>query len=331
MDDIAALCEQLEVLGFTPREARAYTALLPRPKTAAEVADEISASAEPVAELLEDLTRRGFLSRIPGVETRYGLAPPERTLPPLVRRKEAELDRSREAIELIGDRYRSTGGAVPEAYVEVVAGAEAAMAQIWGLQSAARSEVLGFVKAPFFSMENAGEQESLARRVSNRWLWERAAFDLPGMIEIARSYHDAGEQIRVVPEVPSKLVIIDRQVAVIHIREATPGGSIVGALSTRHPELVATFLQLFELLWEDGISPFSHAPGADDPEASAAETERLVTCLAAGMTDTAIARDLKVSRRTLTRRIQELMDSLNVETRFQAGFRLGQEAGREAG
>jgi DNA-binding NarL/FixJ family response regulator len=42
--------------------------------------------------------------------------------------------------------------------------------------------------------------------------------------------------------------------------------------------------------------------------------------LAAGLKDDAVARQLGVSKRTLDRRVQELMRNLGAWTRFQAGW-----------
>lgn len=48
------------------------------------------------------------------------------------------------------------------------------------------------------------------------------------------------------------------------------------------------------------------------------------------MKDIPIARQLGVSPRTVTHRIRKLREGLAVETRFQAGFRLGRRFADEA-
>lgn len=45
----------------------------------------------------------------------------------------------------------------------------------------------------------------------------------------------------------------------------------------------------------------------------------IITLMAAGLTDEAIARRLRLSRRTVVRRITALLDRLGATTRFQAG------------
>lgn len=56
----------------------------------------------------------------------------------------------------------------------------------------------------------------------------------------------------------------------------------------------------------------------DVPAADSAD-QRLLTMLASGLKDDAIARHLDISSRTVGRRVADLMDGLGARTRFQAG------------
>jgi DNA-binding CsgD family transcriptional regulator len=51
------------------------------------------------------------------------------------------------------------------------------------------------------------------------------------------------------------------------------------------------------------------------------DLRQLTHLMATGMTDTAIARHLGVSERTVRRRVKDLMDELRVDSRFLAGVR----------
>jgi DNA-binding NarL/FixJ family response regulator len=50
------------------------------------------------------------------------------------------------------------------------------------------------------------------------------------------------------------------------------------------------------------------------------EADQLLPLLAAGLNDKAIAHELGISASTLTRRITDLMDRLDAQTRFQLGW-----------
>ncbi|MCQ0019560.1 helix-turn-helix domain-containing protein [Actinomadura madurae] len=77
-----------------------------------------------------------------------------------------------------------------------------------------------------------------------------------------------------------------------------------------HPSaLLDALVSLFEALWR-GALPL---PGEDAPD------DAVLTLLAAGLTDDAIARRLSISTRTVQRRVRDLCDRLGARTRFQAG------------
>jgi DNA-binding NarL/FixJ family response regulator len=61
----------------------------------------------------------------------------------------------------------------------------------------------------------------------------------------------------------------------------------------------------------------------------ASDEDTIITLLAAGVKDEAIARQLGVSPHTVRRRIAALCKRLGVTTRFQAGLALGQQRAAE--
>ena len=78
------------------------------------------------------------------------------------------------------------------------------------------------------------------------------------------------------------------------------------------PLLVAAFTAVFDDAWASGIA----VPDEDieqDPDT------RLLSLLASGFKDEAIARYLGIGVRTVRRRVAELMDDLSVHSRFQLG------------
>lgn len=86
--------------------------------------------------------------------------------------------------------------------------------------------------------------------------------------------------------------------------------------------LLDALLYIFDTLWELA-TPITFGPDGvgehDHRRAISAHDRRLLTLLATGMTDQAIARHLGLSYRTARRRIAALMGALGAESRFQAG------------
>jgi len=111
--------------------------------------------------------------------------------------------------------------------------------------------------------------------------------------------------------------VVDRSVALVPL---SLDRVYDAALLVRSSTLLDALCQLFDLMWESAAPiPFGGETASAD-SSSPQGAERLVSVLAAGLNDKAIAHDLGVSSRTLDRRIVDLMRGLNARTRFQAGW-----------
>ena len=122
---------------------------------------------------------------------------------------------------------------------------------------------------------------------------------------------DAGERVRVMPQVPTRLAVLGTEAAVLPEWWGSPKGQ---RLVVRQPALVRALRELFDLLWERAQVP----PGSSE----AAESDgprQLAALLARGLVDDQIARTLGCSVRTVRRRVSDLMAELGASSRFEAG------------
>lgn len=158
-------------------------------------------------------------------------------------------------------------------------------------------------------MASAVAEAVASGRRSRAVLPVRAVAEAPSMV--ARRT-DIGEEIRVVPEVPTRLAVIGDAFAML----AEPLGYAAAPRTVvRQRALVEALTLLFEQVWDRA------APLTDGEFAPSAEHQRrfLLEQLAAGAQDEQIARRLSVSLRTVRRRVAELLAELGAESRFQAG------------
>lgn len=121
-----------------------------------------------------------------------------------------------------------------------------------------------------------------------------------------------GEQIRVVPEVPTRLLVIGTGLMVV---PEPFGSSEEPRLLIRQRAVVQGFLLLFELMWEQASAVADLEAGEPRPDLR----RMLLQQLAAGAKDEQISRTLGISLRTVRRRIANLLIELGVDSRFQAG------------
>lgn len=130
--------------------------------------------------------------------------------------------------------------------------------------------------------------------------------------EIVRARAEVGEQIRVLPEVPTRMFIIGTTHAVV----PEPLGFFDEPRTlVRQQGIVEAMGLLFEMMWERAspVPELEQRDGRPDLRAF------LLRQLATGAQDEQIARQLGLSLRTVRRRVADLMSELGADSRFQAG------------
>jgi DNA-binding CsgD family transcriptional regulator len=137
----------------------------------------------------------------------------------------------------------------------------------------------------------------------------RALHEAPEAL-LARA--QAGEQVRVIADLPTRLFIIGSTHAVL---PEPLGMADEPRLLVRQRALVEALTLLFELMWERAAP----VPDLDFGEARPDLRRFLLQQLAAGAKDEQIARTLGISLRTVRRRVASLLIELGVDSRFQAG------------
>lgn len=124
--------------------------------------------------------------------------------------------------------------------------------------------------------------------------------------------HAAGEEVRLLPEVPSRMAIVGEDRALI---PEHPGLTNVRAIVLRDSGIVAPLRLYFEELWKQAVA----LPVFEAHDVRQDARRLLLSEMADGARDEQIARTLGIGLRTVRRRIATLMLELGAETRFQAG------------
>lgn len=325
-----------EALGVTALEEKVYRTLVDSPRlTAVELAEANGVTTDRIRRAVRNLERSGLVHRRAGPPARYLPAPPDVAVETLILRRQEELHRARlDAVDLL-ERFRRQALFGPQAdLVEAVRGREATRQCSDQLMRGARHEVLIFDKPPYAGpLDNKVEMEVLARGVRWRAVYAAEALAPSGRLEQFRIWHGAGEQARVAPALPIKLLIVDGRQALLPLVLGDDDAS-GSAILVHRCALLAALTELFEVYWRRGIPIPDEAgglpagqgghSGAAVPDSGSSVLEPgdrgLLLMLTAGLKDEAIARQLGVSLRTARRRLARLLRSSGVETRFQLGL-----------
>lgn len=295
----------LEGLGVTAAEETAYRGLLregPSTLAASPRARHVGRRRAP-----PPAAPGGARARDPpgGRPLRLLATPPHVAVEALVASRQEEIARTRAAIGPL----LAEAAPHPEELVEVVSGRAAVARRYLQLLQGAREELIVLVHPPFatdVTISSEEQERTMRRGIRVRGIYGPEAFGEPGALDRVRRAVASGERARL-GAVPIKLAIADGRTAMLPLT-SEHASSVDSSLIVHPSALLDALVSLFEALWR-GALPL---PGEDAPD------DAVLTLLAAGLTDDAIARRLSISTRTVQRRVRDLCDRLGARTRFQA-------------
>ncbi|MEU1468293.1 helix-turn-helix domain-containing protein [Streptomyces sp. NPDC005761] len=333
----------LQALGLGPVEEAVYTALLARPTASAQdLVRQTGLDAAEATRVLLDLTARGMVAVAEEAgdakpdaagdgtgarPARYRLTPPSVALAPFLVEQRSALHRAETAFSMLTEQYRSTAAHPAGSVVEVVVGAEQVAHRFHQLQRGAQRELLAFLVGEPIAVprDDADVSESFAleRGVDFRVVAAKSYLDGPDVAREVRSAIRAGLKLRLVDSLPLKLLVSDRERAMVPLDMADSGGE-PSAIVVHGSGLLAALVHLFEKEWAQARHVYADTTGVHaEPVADQQPTEgelEVLALLLAGISDRRVASQLSVSIRTVERRTRRLMDLAGADSRLQLGW-----------
>lgn len=311
--------------GLSPAADLVYRALLRSgPSTANGVQHHLGMAAGRVAEAIAELVATGAVRSQPGTarqDTGWVAVPVSTlstTLAATLRR-----DRPHTVPLTAADRHRRTRHLVPDVLgdeMRHLPSRALTRTRLAELNAVVGHEHLASNPEPIFAADMARPAVAMDRMVLSRGVPMRVlgvhGMESDPMVQHGREPQEASPRYRVADEVPMKLIVVDRKVALFPV---DPGDLERGYLEVSQASVVSALVALFEEHWQSA----REAP-QPLPRINLSPRERaLVTLLAEGLSDADAAERLKLSRRSVTYTLRGLMDQLGVENRFQLGLALG--------
>ena len=318
---VSSYGQQLAALGFDdPLQVEVYVLLVQEPGArVAVIAARTGRTEGEVAEALGVLEAAQLVR--PDAAGGWDAAPPEPTLGPTLATREDGLRDARRVVGVLEREYRAARrSANPGDVVEILIGAEAVGTRLRDAQRGARHRIRGLDRPPYVAVRPGSNRDLLSKVADGLDVrivldGEAAAWPARLLDEVQDWRATGGDHVRVAETLPTKVFLVDDEVAFVPVLSTET--SLQQSAYVVHPgSLLDALVALFESEWERATPmPSVTLPGVDDATAA------LLTLLAAGQTDAAIARAFEVSERTVQRRVQNLLVRLGVTSRFQAGIR----------
>ena len=257
-----ALTKQLEDLGLSPNEARVMLAMLRLGRASTTMlAGEAGVPRTTIYQVLDGLAARHLAERLPGADWPAVWTSPGRevVMDRLIAAEEERLASYRTAAARVRDRLAEVIPDEPTApmpYVHLLHGATGVKRTYDQLLNEAAGELLMFTRGPFayrLGKPNQAVLDLLARGVRTRVLyqaveWEHSSAE--GYREEAAIYAQAGVESRLADSLPVKLVIVDRQVALVSMNDPTGlTADYPATLLVEHAGLAEVLADAFEQRW----------------------------------------------------------------------------------
>ncbi|MFF8913039.1 helix-turn-helix domain-containing protein [Streptomyces sp. NPDC015032] len=333
----------LQALGLGPAEEAIYTALLARPTASAQdLARQTGLERAECARILLDLTARGLVAVATEAGSgnpdsadceagprpaRYRLTPPSVSLAPLLVQQRNALHQVESAFSMLTEQYRSSAAHTAGGVVEVVVGVEQVARRFHQLQCGAQRELLVFLVGESIAVprEDAdmSENSALDRGVDFRVVAARNYLDGQDVLRDVRTALTAGLELRVAGSLPLKMIVSDRERAMVPLDMSDSGGE-PSAIVVHRSGLLTALVHLFEKEWAQARPMYTTSTGVrEEPAADQQPTEgemEVLGLLLAGISDRRTASQLGLSIRTVERRIRRLMDLAGAESRLQLGW-----------
>lgn len=324
----------LAALGLDPTTESVYRLMAAKPQGwgVDAIADHLELDPWQVREALDRLAELTLLRPSIQDPATWRAVSPQSGLQTLLQRQQQELDRrQRELSQSYGAVTRiieelADSGATAPADSEHLIGLDAIQAKLEQFADQATTSVCtlmpGGAHAPA-AIEAARELDGrlLQRGVAIRTLCLDSVRNHAPTLSYARWLTQAGAQVRTVPSLPLRMVLVDSRTALVPM---DPAETSRGAIALSNPATTVAFAALFDLAWETGL-PLGTTHNRHHSTGLTPAEQQLLKLLAQGLTDEAAGNHLSVSLSTVRRTMAALMERLGARSRFEAGLRAAEQ------
>ncbi|MEW2265918.1 helix-turn-helix domain-containing protein [Streptomyces sp. NPDC047853] len=323
----------LTALGLDAATEKTYRVMLTHPRAGvAEIAARLGMPQERIRDALDTLSELALVRPSAEAGGHLRAVAPDIGMEIILTRQQAELAAARQRVEAsraaatqLLSEYAGLRETRHSSETEQLIGLDQVRDRLAVLSRQVAEEFLTFAPGGPQTVQNMAASRPLNADLLDRGVRMRTVYldsvrTHRATVEHADWLSSRGAQVRTVPSLPTRMILMDRRTAMIPLSgDDTAAGAVV---LTGHETLTA-LCALFEATWA-AAQPLGETV-APDPQGLTGQQSTVVRLLAEGHTDEAIAKRLGVSSRTARRTASELMERLGARSRFEAGVRAVQQ------
>jgi sugar-specific transcriptional regulator TrmB/DNA-binding CsgD family transcriptional regulator len=311
-----------EALGLNSVTESVYFALLEAPDADLDdISNRLGLTDEQTRAALDDLAQMSLVHASLYAPGTVRPVNPTAGLAALVARRQREIDESKSAFEALLAARSDSRARTADPDVERLQGIVAIRGRLQELAMSCEWEASSFMpggaqSAASLVASRELDAEAIDRGVRLRTVYLDSVRNEAATLEYAVWLGELGSEVRTVPTLPLRMLIVDRKIAVVPVNTED---SQAEAIMVSSSGVVAALYALFQSVWKTA-RPLG-SPRQRDDHALSAQDRQVLKFLATGLTDEMIARRMGVSVRTARRIASDLLARLDARSRFQAGAR----------
>jgi len=257
------LVEQLINVGLTQYEARTYYVLLQKNEIKATQLSKLAdVPRTRIYEVLNNLNSKGFCVDIPGKVKKFKAISPQFAFTDLIESYELDLGKKREAIAELSEELQPIYDLSKDRdnnwdNLEVILERNHILEKINEIGSSAQSEILTMNKAPYATnFERAIERgkADYFQGLNYKFIAEKSDMRNPSYCRFMELWEKNGAEIRVVEEVPIKLVIFDRKQVILSLSNDPGKANKFTSMYIDNLDMAKMYVKTFELYFSEGIT-----------------------------------------------------------------------------
>ncbi|MCX6163205.1 MAG: hypothetical protein NTV87_17935 [Ignavibacteriae bacterium] len=262
-----SLKNRLQTLGISGREAEVYIALLHKEElTAPEIAKISTVSLSKVYEVLQNLVKKSMCNENykDGLKV-FSAIEPKIALENILSVYETDLKNKKLSAQGLeksltsiyeNKEYKEH----PLDFIEIISDIGQLKERFVSIELNTKKEILGFMKSPYaiHPDDNFDNQAKIQKTSIQKGIYEcnniQTQDEKNKLIKTIRACQNHGEEVRLIKELPMKLVISDETVTMFSLPVTSAFKSRLTALIINHPAFAINFKIIFEMYWDKGMT-----------------------------------------------------------------------------
>jgi len=258
------IASKLQDLGITKREAEVYIALLHKKEfTAPEIAKITSVSRSKSYEILQNLVKKKLCveNYRNGIKV-FSCIDPKRVFEKINNELEYKKNIAAEIFDELHSIYQKNEQVnAGVEYIEVLTDKLTIRERWLSILNNTKNELLVFAKPPYTAPleENMSDELNvLKRKVKIKSLYEygyiRTKEEMDHFIKVVDSFRKAGEEVKMLRELPMKLAIRDEYLTMLALNDPVSMQPTITTMIIEHPSFSTSLKKVFSIYWKEALS-----------------------------------------------------------------------------